>query len=44
MPDQLSALRHDMDVIRSCRLLPADIVLGGFIFDVHTGELRLEES
>jgi carbonic anhydrase len=41
MPDQLAALQHDVEVIRTCRLLPADLAVGGFIFDVHTGELRL---
>jgi carbonic anhydrase len=37
--DQLATLRADLDVIRACSLLPPDLVVGGFIFDVHTGAL-----
>ncbi|MGB9378595.1 MAG: carbonic anhydrase [Mycobacteriales bacterium] len=37
--DQLATLRQDLDVIRSCPLLPEDLKLGGFIFDVHSGAL-----
>jgi carbonic anhydrase len=40
MDDQLAALHDDIDVIESCPLLPDDLVVGGFIFDVHSGELR----
>jgi carbonic anhydrase len=38
--DQLATLRGDLDRIRSCALLPPDLEIGGFVFDVHTGELR----
>ncbi len=37
--DQLATLRDDIAVIRSCPLLPPDLQVGGFIFDVHSGEL-----
>jgi carbonic anhydrase len=39
MDDQLATLHDDIAVIESCPLLPDDLVVGGFIFDVHTGEL-----
>ncbi len=38
--DQLATLRGDLDLIRACPLLPAELVVGGFIFDVHTGGLH----
>jgi carbonic anhydrase len=37
--DQLAALRGDMQTIASCPLLPPDLHVGAFIFDVHSGEL-----
>lgn len=37
--DQLATLRADIELIRSCPLLPSDLHVGGFIFDVHGGEL-----
>jgi carbonic anhydrase len=37
--DQLATLRHDIERIVSCPLLPADLAVGGFIFDVHSGAL-----
>jgi carbonic anhydrase len=37
--DQLATLRADIERIRTCPLLPADIEVGGFIFDVHSGAL-----
>jgi len=37
--DQLATLRADIEVIRSCALLPPDLVVGGFVFDVRSGEL-----
>ncbi|HEV7527142.1 MAG TPA: carbonic anhydrase [Acidimicrobiia bacterium] len=37
--DQMATLRADLGVIASCPLLPADLHVGGFIFDVHSGEL-----
>jgi carbonic anhydrase len=39
MTDQLATLRADVERIRACALLPPDLVVGGFVFDVHTGEL-----
>jgi carbonic anhydrase len=40
MDDQLETLAADIAVIEACPLLPDHLVVGGFIFDVHTGELR----
>jgi carbonic anhydrase len=40
MTDQLAALRSDVERLASCPLLPADVEIGSFIFDVHRGELR----
>jgi carbonic anhydrase len=37
--DQQATLRDDIEVIRSCPLLPPDLEVAGFIFDVHSGEL-----
>ncbi|CAN5734700.1 carbonic anhydrase [soil metagenome] len=37
--DQLATLHGDLARIRSCALLPADLRVGGFIFDVHRGDL-----
>jgi carbonic anhydrase len=37
--DQLATLREDLILIESCPLLPAELHAGGFIFDVHSGEL-----
>lgn len=37
--DQLATLRSDIARIRDCPLIPPDLELGGFIFDVHSGEL-----
>jgi carbonic anhydrase len=37
--DQRATLRGDIGLIKSCPLLPRDLVVGGFIFDVRTGEL-----
>jgi carbonic anhydrase len=37
--DQLATLREDIERIKACPLLPADLEVGGFIFDVHSGEL-----
>jgi carbonic anhydrase len=38
--DQLATMRDDLERIRACPLLPDDLVVGGFIFDVHSGQLR----
>jgi carbonic anhydrase len=37
--DQQAALRDDIRRIESCPLLPPGLAVGGFVFDVHTGEL-----
>jgi carbonic anhydrase len=37
--DQLATLQADIERIESCPLLPAALNVGGFIFDVHSGEL-----
>jgi len=37
--DQLATLHDDIELIESCPLLPPDLQVGGFIFDVHSGEL-----
>src|SRR4029077_18695339 len=37
--DQLATLRSDIGLINCCRLLPRDLAGGGFVFDVHSGEL-----
>ena len=37
--DQLATLRHDIARIEACALLPDDLEVGGFVFDVHSGEL-----
>ena len=42
--DQELALRTDLVRIRSHPLLPAGLVVGGVIFDVHTGAIRPIEA
>lgn len=37
--DQLATLRDDIALIESCPLLPPDLQVAGFVFDVHSGEL-----
>jgi carbonic anhydrase len=37
--DQQATLRADLERIRACPLLPDDLVVAGFVFDVHTGDL-----
>lgn len=39
MTDQVATMRSDVELIRACPLLPADLEVGGFVFDVHSGEL-----
>lgn len=41
--DQVATLRADLARIRDCPLIPADTEIGGFVFDVHSGELRPAE-
>jgi carbonic anhydrase len=38
-PDQRAVVQADLERIASCRLLPPDLEVGGFIFDVHSGAL-----
>ena len=38
--DGLATLRADLRRIRECPLIPADLVIGGFVFDVRTGGLE----
>ncbi len=40
---QLSTLRDDIAAITSCALMPPDVHVGGFIFDVRSGELMVAE-
>jgi carbonic anhydrase len=40
VPDQESALRHDLQRIRSFPLLPDDLAVGGAIYDVETGRIH----
>ena len=37
--DQRATLHDDIEVIRSCPLLPPGLEVAAFIFDVHSGEL-----
>jgi carbonic anhydrase len=37
--DHLETLRRDISVIKDSPLLPNDLSIGGFVFDVRTGEL-----
>jgi carbonic anhydrase len=37
--DQRATLHADIGLIRACPLLPPDLEVAGFIFDVHSGEL-----
>jgi carbonic anhydrase len=37
--DQLATLHADIELIRSCPLLPPDLTVGAFVYDVHSGEL-----
>ena len=38
-PDQAETMRRDVEAVRKCPLLPADLEVGCFIFDVRTGAL-----
>jgi hypothetical protein len=38
-PDHVSALRADLVRLRSCPLLPADLEVGTFVYDVREGRL-----
>lgn len=39
MDDQRAALAGDLEKIAECPLLPADLEVGGFVFDVRSGSL-----
>lgn len=39
-PDQQAALADDVERLSGCGLLPAGVVVGGFVYDVATGLLR----
>ena len=38
--DGNETLRADLERIEACELLAPDVVVGGFLFDVHTGSVR----
>ncbi len=40
MPDQLAALRADVASIRASKYISSATEVAGFVFDVHTGELK----
>jgi carbonic anhydrase len=40
--DQSATLRADLARVRHCPLVPDTVALGGFVYDVDTGELREE--
>jgi carbonic anhydrase len=39
--DPIDTLRADIERIRACELVPPELEVGGFVFDVHTAELSL---
>jgi carbonic anhydrase len=41
IPDQESALRHDVERIAAWPYLPDDLLVAGGVYDVHTGRLDL---
>src|SRR4051794_29181243 len=40
IPDPEATLRADVQRVRDCPLVPAGVVVGGFVYDVHTGGLQ----
>jgi carbonic anhydrase len=42
--DQRATLHADLEVIRACPLLPPDLDVAGFVFDVRSGELVAESD
>ena len=40
MSDPDLALRHDVDLVRACALIPSDVPTEGWRYDVETGEIR----
>ena len=41
--DQLATLREDLARLRACELIPDDVEVGAFLFDVRTGALTPAE-
>src|SRR5271156_425598 len=39
MPDPDASLRHDVDTVRRCTLIPSDILVEGWRYDVETGRI-----
>jgi carbonic anhydrase len=37
--DQVATLRRDLEILEKCPLLPPDLIIGGFVFDVGDGGL-----
>ena len=44
MTDQTTALKEDLDRIRASKYIPESTEIGGFVFDVRTGELTPLET
>ena len=42
--DQRATMRADIRLITSCPLLPSDLAVAGFMFDVHSGELIVADD
>ncbi|MEI7593063.1 MAG: carbonic anhydrase [Actinomycetes bacterium] len=42
--NQLETLRDDVHLIETCDLLPPELEVGAFIFDVHSGELIPQQT
>jgi carbonic anhydrase len=40
IPDPEATLRADVQRVRDCALVPAGVVVGGFVYDVRSGTLR----
>jgi carbonic anhydrase len=41
MPDRDAALRDDVDAVRACPLLPIDLEVAGWRYDVATGQVAM---
>lgn len=41
IPDQATVVAQDLAAVRSCPLLPDDLPIAGFLYDVASGRLRL---
>jgi carbonic anhydrase len=40
--DQAAALQADVDIVRASPLIPAGVIVGGLVLDLHSGRLRAE--